>query len=207
MGEHIGVLRVLLEVFVDILDGDDGMDIDAELLFNLHDGGLFAVGTNLTAVDRDEHIGDLGIGTGLDLGDDLPDSGTGGDDIFHQDDAVAVHRLIADHIAAFPVVLDLLAVEEVRLVQAILSGQGGGSSADQRNPLVGGAEHGVKILAKGIVDQLGVELAEGGKLFTGTVVAGVDKIGGVAAAFGDKAAEAQNIRAHHEFDKQLNHSL
>lgn len=46
---------------MDVLDGDDSVDLDAELLVDLHDGGFAGNLAYLAAVDGDEHIVDFHI--------------------------------------------------------------------------------------------------------------------------------------------------
>ena len=98
-------------------------------------------------------------------------------------------------------VLLLLAVEEVGLVQIVLLSQSRSCYSCQRDTLVSRAEHGVKLIAQSFMDQTGIELAQGCQLLTGTIVAGVDKIGGVPTALGYKVAEPEHIRAHHKLNK------
>ena len=87
---------------MDVSDGDDGMNVDAKLLFDFHDSGLACVLANLTAVDRDEHIRDGYLSCALQNRNGLADSGAGSDNVLDDDDAVAVLWLIADQVAALP---------------------------------------------------------------------------------------------------------
>ena len=186
---------------MDVSDGDDGMNVDAKLLFDLHDSGLACVLADLTAVDRDEHIRDGYLGCTLQNRNGLTDSGAGSDNVLDDDDAVAVLWLIADQVAAFTVVLCLFAVKEVRFVDVIFSCQSAGCGGCQRNTLVSWAEHCVKVVAAVFHDALCIELAQGGNLRTGLVVAGVDKVWGESAALGFELAKTKHVSAHHKFDK------
>ena len=98
-------------------------------------------------------------------------------------------------------VLGFLAVEEIGLINAEITGQGAGCCRYQGNALIGRAEHGVEIVAAGFLDQCSIKVAQLGDLAAGAVVAGVDKIGGVTAALGHKLAEAEHVGAHHKLDK------
>ena len=100
-------------------------------------------------------------------------------------------------------VLGLLAVEEERLVDTVVAGERTGNRGRERNALVRRAEHGVEVIAYGLLDESRVELAQTGVLHTGLVVAGVDEVRGLAAGFGREVAETQNVRAHHKLDKFL----
>ena len=186
---------------MDVRHGDDGVDVDAELLLDLHDGGLAGMLADLAAVDRDEHIRDAHLGSGLQDRNGLAHSGAGGDDVLDDDDAVAVLRLVADQGTAFAVVLGLLAVEEVGLVDVKVAGERPCCGGDQRDALVGRAEHRVEVIPAVVHDALGIELAEGRDLRAGSVVAGVDKVRGEATALGGELAKAQHVGAHHKFDK------
>ena len=98
--QHGGVLRLFFEILIDVGNGDDGMNVDAKLLLDLHDSGLACVLSNLAAVDRDEHIRDGHFGCALQNRNGFADSGAGGDNILDDDDAVAVLWLVADQAAA-----------------------------------------------------------------------------------------------------------
>ena len=136
VSQYIGILGIFLEVLMDILYGYDGVYINAELLLYFHNSSLFAVLTHFAAVYRDEHIGHLDITAAHDLRHYLTHSCTGSDNIFHQNDAIAAHRLVAYKVAAFAMVLLLLAVEEVGLVQIILQSQSRSCYSCQRDTLV-----------------------------------------------------------------------
>ena len=113
-GQEMCVFLLICKVLTDILHGNERVDLDAELLADLHNGGLVRVLADLTAVYRNEHIGNLHICAALEHRHGLTDSGACGDYILDDDHAVAVLRLVADDIAAFAVVLGLLAVDRRR---------------------------------------------------------------------------------------------
>ena len=197
------VLRLVREVLTDVLNGYEGVHLDAEFLTDLHDSGLAGVLADLAAVDRDEHIGYLDVRAALEHRHGLTDRGACGDNVLDDDDAVAVLRLVADDAAALAVVLRFLAVEEERLVDAVVAGERTGNRGRERNALVCRAEHRVEVVAYRLLDESGIELAQTGVLHTGLIVAGVDKIRGLAAGLGREVAETQNVRAHHKLDKFL----
>ena len=100
-------------------------------------------------------------------------------------------------------VLGLLAVEEERLVDAVIAGQRTGNRGSKRDALVRRTEHCVELIADGLLDQSCVKLTQTGVLQAGLVVAGVDEIRGLSTGFGCKIAEAQYVGTHHKFDKFL----
>ena len=197
------VLLLICKILTDILHGNERVDLDAELLADLHNGGLVRVLADLTAVYRNEHIGNLHICAALEHRHGLTDSGACGDYVLDDDNAVTVLRLVADDIAALAVVLGLLAVEEERLVDAVIAGQRTGNRGSKRDALVRRTEHCVELIADGLLDQSCVKLTQTGVLQAGLVVAGVDEIRGLSTGFGCKIAEAQYVGTHHKFDKFL----
>lgn len=134
---------------------------------------------------------------------DLAHGGAGGDDVFDDNNFIAVLRLVADEAAAFAVVFLFLAVEEVGLRDAILVIEGRGGGCGKRNTLVRRAEHGGEIFADGLLDERCVELAELCDLLAGLIVAGIDEVRRIAAALRDEGAETQHVCGHHELDKRL----
>ena len=100
-------------------------------------------------------------------------------------------------------ILRFLAVEEERLVNAVVSSQCAGNGGSQRNALVRRTKHGVKVLTDGLLDHSGIELAQLGGLETGLVVARVDKVRRVSAGLGNKITETQHVCAHHKLNKFL----
>ena len=174
--QEMCVLLLICKILTDILHGNERVDLDAKILADLHNGGLARVLTDLTAVYRNEHIGNLHICAALEHRHGLTDSGACGDYILDDDHAVAVLRLVADDIAAFAVVLGLLAVEEERLVDTVIAGQRTGNRGSKRDALVRRTEHCVELIADGLLDQSCVKLTQTGVLQTGLVVAGIDEI-------------------------------
>ena len=100
-------------------------------------------------------------------------------------------------------IFSFLAVKEVGLVDAVFACERTGAGGCQRDALISGAEHRVELIADGFFYEIGVVFAESIDLCAGLIVAGVDKIRGESSALGFELAEAQNVRAHHEFDKFL----
>lgn len=188
---------------MDVLDGDDSVDLDAELLVDLHDGGFAGNLAYLAAVDGDEHIVDFHIAAAVEDRHGLAHGGAGGDDVFDDNNFIAVLRLVADEAAAFAVVFLFLAVEEVGLRDAILVIEGRGGGCGKWNTLVRRAEHGGEIFADGLLDERCVELAELCDLLAGLIVAGIDEVRRIAAALRDEGAETQHVCGHHELDKRL----
>ena len=100
-------------------------------------------------------------------------------------------------------VLGLLAVEEERLVDAVVAGECARNRGSKRDALIRRTEHCVELIADGLLDQSCVKLTQTGVLQAGLVVAGVDEIRGLSTGFGCKIAEAQYVGTHHKFDKFL----
>ena len=131
----------------------------------------------------------------------LPHSSAGGDHVLDDGHVVPVLGLVAHHGAALAVVLGLLAVEAVGQVPVIVAVQGGGGGHRQRDALVGGAEEAVHPVGEVLLDAGGVVVAQLGSLGAGLIVAGVDKVGGLAAGLGGKVSEGQHAGAHHKGNK------
>ncbi len=191
-----------MQVGDDLPHGDDGVGVDAVLLLHLLDGGLVA-GALFHPVHRDDEGADVHLGGALQHRQALADGGAGGDDVLNDGDPVAVLQLVAHHGAALAVVLGLLAVEAVVHVLPVLLVEGDGAGYRQGDALVGGAEQGVHLVGQVLVQAGGVKLPQFGGLIAGLVVAGVDEVGGFAAALGGEIAEGEHPGAHHELDKFL----
>ena len=142
-----------------VSDGDNRMHLYAELGAYLLYGGSSRLAA-LHAVDRDDHVLDLHVGGCLELRESLADCRSGGDDVLDDDDAVAVRELRADHVSALAVILDLLAVEAIRLVYAVLGVERAGGDSRERDALVSRSEEDVEILADIVLQALGVVFAE-----------------------------------------------
>ena len=110
--QQMSILLLIRKILADILHGDKCVHLDAELLADLHNSGLARVLADLTAVYRNEHIGNLHICAGLQHRHGLADSGACGDYVLDDDNAVAVLRLVADDIAAFAMVLASLRLKK-----------------------------------------------------------------------------------------------
>lgn len=104
-------------------------------------------------------------------------------------------------------VLGLLAVAAVLDLLAVQLVVGNCGHDGQRNTLVGRSKQYIKVVAKVIVDGLGVILAQLLELITRHISAGVHKERGLTAALERKAAELKNVGLDHELDELLLVSL
>ena len=104
-------------------------------------------------------------------------------------------------------VLGLLAVAAVLDLLAVQLVVGNCGHDGQRNTLVGRPKQDVKVVAKVIVDGLGVILAQLLELIARHVSAGVHKERGLTAALERKAAELKNVGLNHKLDELLLVSL
>ena len=104
-------------------------------------------------------------------------------------------------------VLGLLAVAAVLDLLAVQLVVGNCGHDGQRNTLVGRSKQHIKVVAKVIVDGLGVILAQLLELIARHVSAGVHKERGLTAALERKAAELKNVGLNHKLDELLLVSL
>ena len=184
----------------DLPHGDDGEDLNAVVLAQLIQGGALP-GAPLHPVHRDEQGFDVHVGHMLEQLDGLAHGGAGGDYVLHDGHVVPVLGLVAHHGTALAVVLGLLAVEAVGQIPVIIAVQGGGGGHRQGDALVGRSEQAGNAVWHVLLDTGSVVVPQLGRLGTGLVVSGIDKIGGLAAGFGGEVPEGEHAGAHHERDK------
>jgi hypothetical protein len=199
---------VVVEGLDDLGHGNDARDGKTVLGLDLLLRGGHAALADLHAIEGYDEALDLDIGSSLDLGIGLVDGLAAGGDVLDHDHAVAVLGLIAQQVALVgAVVLGLLAVAAVLDLLAVQLVVGNGGHDGQGNALVGRPKQHVKVVAKVIVDGLGVILAQLLELVARHISAGVHKERRLTAALERKAAEFKNVGLNHELDELLLVSL
>ena len=177
--------------------------VTRDFLLNTHPSGIINI-VDASNIERNLYLTmqlmELGIG--------LVDGLAAGGNVLDHDHTVAVLGLITQQVALIgTVVLGLLTVAAVLNLLAVQLVVGNGGHDSQRNTLVGRPKQDVKVVAKVIVDGLGVILAQLLELIARHVSAGVHKERGLAAALERKAAELKNVGLDHELDELLLVSL
>ena len=199
---------MVVEGLDDLGHGNDARDGETVLGLDLLLCGGHAALADLHAVEGHDQTLDFDVGSSLNLGIGLVDGLAAGGDILDHDHAVAVLGLIAQQVALVgAVVFGLLAVAAVLDLLAVQLVVGNCGHDGQRNTLVGRSKQHIKVVAKVIVDGLGVILAQLLELIARHVSTGVHKERGLTAALERKAAELKDVGLDHKLDELLLVSL
>ena len=92
--EHSGVFCLLRQVVIDVLHRYQRMHRNTKVPADLHHRSGVLILANLTAIDRNKHVFYRDICCLLQQRHRLADSGTSGDDIFDDEDAVVIFGLV-----------------------------------------------------------------------------------------------------------------
>ena len=196
LGQRGLLCLLLFQIGDEVAHLDDGDDVGAVVTLHFLDGGELALALLLT-IQGDQHPGQGGA-VGLDQIHGFADGGPGGDDVVHQHDA-SLERA-AYQIAAFAVILGLLAVEAPGHVHVVLLHQLHRGGRGDGDPLVGRAKQHVEFDA-GIHQGGGIEAAEAGQIAAAVEQAGVEEVGALAAGFQGELTEFENLFLQGELDK------